>query len=143
MIKMNKIFLNQNFASQEEVFQFLGETMRQVGVVDRALDYVDALHKREKQSTTGLIDGFAIPHGKSDLIKDIAIVYIRNTIGIEWNSLDGSPATDIFALAIPTAGSDEHLDILSTLATSLMDPGICKKLRAVASEKEINEVFKL
>lgn len=140
-MKINDIILNQEFSTQQEVFDFLGKKMEELGVVNQADDYVQALKNREEQSTTGLVDGFAIPHGKSSLIQDAAIVYIRNRQGIEWNSLDGSLITDIFALAIPENSDSNHLDSLIAISTQLMDSDVCQKLRDTQDVDMIRGIF--
>ena len=140
-MKINKIILDQEFKSKDEVFQFLDQQMQELSIVDAQNTYYNALLEREEQSSTGLVDGFAIPHGKSSKIKDAAIVYIRNNTGIEWNSLDGSLITDIFALAIPDNGQSNHLDTLIAISTQLMDAQICKKLRDTSDINEIEKIF--
>lgn len=138
-MEINKIILDCQVSTQEEMFQFLSQEMQKLGIVDSEVDYLDALHIREKESTTGLIDGFAIPHGKSSKIKNSAVIYVRNQVGIEWNSLDGSLVTDVFSLAIPENGN--HLDNLIAISSSLMDPEICQKLRNSDNEEEIKKIF--
>lgn len=140
-MKLDRVVLNQNFISKEEALEFISVQMHELGVVDQAADFLDALHKREAEGTTGLMDGFAIPHGKDVKVKDAAVVYLRNQNGIDWETLDGSRVTDIFALAIPQDGSDEHLDNLIAISTSLMDEEVCERLRAAGNEKEILEIF--
>lgn len=70
-----------------------------------------------------------------------AVVYVRNKTGVEWETLDDTLVTDIFALAIPQDGSDEHLDNLIAISTSLMDEEICERLRAAGNEEEVREIF--
>lgn len=77
---------------------------------------------REKQSTTGFEDGFAIPHARIAEIKKPIIFFIRTKNGIEWNSMDGSKIKYIFALLIPEKNATNlHLEYLSKLATLLLD----------------------
>ncbi len=140
-MKIDKIFLDLTFNSKDEVFHFLSEQMKESGIVEQTQDYYDALLKREAESTTGLVDGFAIPHGKSTNIKDAAIIYIRNTKGIDWNSLDGSLVTDIFALAIPENGAANHLDTLIAISTKLMDQEVCRQLRKAENEEQVKSIF--
>lgn len=140
-MNINKIFLNKTFETQEEVFRFLSEEMKALGIVEDENVYLQAVHHREQESTTGLINGFAIPHGKSAQIKDTAVIYIRNDIGIEWNSLDGSFITDIFALAIPETAAQQHLDTLIAISTKLMDDSICEQLRSYDDEVKISAIF--
>lgn len=140
-MNINKIFLDQTFTTQDEVFQFLSKEMKTLGIVDEEQVYLDAVRHREEESTTGLVNGFAIPHGKSAGIKDAAVLYIRNQNGIEWNSLDGSLITDIFALAIPESAVQGHLDTLISISTKLMDDELCNQLRSCEDEAEIEAIF--
>lgn len=140
-MKINQIYLNQNLDTQEEVFEFLSQAMCELKIVDNPMAYLNALHERESQSSTGLVDGFAIPHGKSNEIKQAAVIYLRNSKGIEWKSLDGSLITDIFALAIPSFSESEQLDTLIALSTQLMDPEVCQRLRLTEDEEEILNIF--
>ncbi len=140
-MNIEKIFLNQQFQNQKEVFQFLGTEMKMLAVVSDEKKFISAVEERESQSTTGLVNGFAIPHGKSSSIEKAMVIYIRNEQGIEWNSLDGSLVTDIFALAIPEAASEEHLNTLISISTNLMDDSVCERLRKTNSEDEIRAIF--
>ena len=69
------------------------------------------------------------------------MVYVINRTGVEWETLDGTKVTDRFALAIPTDGSDEHLDNLIAISTSLMDEDVCERLRAATDEVEVRKLF--
>lgn len=139
-MKINKVLLHQELQTQEEAFHFLANIMKEEGIVSDATSYKKALEDREVQGTTGLVDGFAIPHGKCSEVKEAAVVYVRNKTGIEWNSLDGSRITDIFALAIPE-DEGEHLESLIAISTQLMDPDQCNKLRSLTNEDEIKVIF--
>lgn len=140
-MKIDRVLLNTEFSKKEEVLSFISSQMEELGVVERKEDFLKALHEREAQGTTGLTDGFAIPHGKAVKVKSAAVVYVRNTNEIQWETLDGSQVKDIFALAIPQDGSDEHLDNLIAISTSLMDEDVCARLRETESEEEIKAIF--
>lgn len=140
-MNIDRIFLAQEFNNKDEVFQFLAKQLQELGIVADSKMYIDALYEREAQGSTGLVDGFAIPHGKSENINDAAIIYIRNQKALEWESLDGNPITDIFALAIPENGNHNHLDSLIAISTKLMDPNVCQQLRASQNEEEIKNIF--
>lgn len=140
-MKIDRVLLNTEFSKKEEVLSFISSQMEELGVVERKEDFLEALHEREAQGTTGLTDGFAIPHGKAVKVKSAAVVYVRNTNEIQWETLDGSQVKDIFALAIPQDGSDEHLDNLIAISTSLMDEDVCARLRETESEEEVKAIF--
>lgn len=139
-MKINKVVLGQELQTQQEAFHFLAHQMYLTGIIDDEASYVEALQDRENQGTTGLIDGFAIPHGKCSAVKEAGAIYVRNINGIEWNSLDESKITDIFALAIPQDG-DEHLAALIDISTQLMDSKQCEKLRLTMDKDEIKAIF--
>lgn len=140
-MKLDRVLLNTECSNKEEVLLYISTQMEELGIVDKREDFLKALHERESQGMTGLTDGFAIPHGKDAMVKAAAVVYVRNRAGVEWETLDGTKVTDIFALAIPQDGSDEHLDNLIAISTSLMDEDVCTKLRAAGNEEEVRKIF--
>lgn len=140
-MKIDRIYLNEDLKSQQDVFSFVALEMEKNHVVDYGTDFLEALNEREEQGTTGLIQGFAIPHAKSEKIKTTAIIYIRNIHGIEWNSLDGQLITDIFAFAIPMHDETNHLDDLIELSMQLMDENKRQKLRMLDSLDDMNQLF--
>lgn len=140
-MKIDKIFLDKDFKTKKEVFLFLGEVLQSIEVVDNKDVYIQAIYEREEVISTGLMNGFALPHGKNQLIKRPAVIYLRNHTGIEWGSLDESLITDIFALAIPTEGATNHLDSLIEISTQLVDDDVCEKLRLSNNEEEIQRIF--
>lgn len=141
-MKLDRVLLNTELETKEEVLSYISAQMEEIGIVDRREDFLEALHERETQGMTGLTDGFAIPHGKDARVKAAAVVYVRNKTGVEWETLDETLVTDIFALAIPQDGSNEHLDNLIAISTSLMDEEICERLRAAGNEEEVRGIFK-
>ena len=93
---------------------------------DAALSFIAlyaAFLKREAEGTTGMVDGFAIPHAKTDAVKAASVMVLKAPVGIAfWEILDGAPVTCAIALLVPEseAGS-AHLQILSKVATALTD----------------------
>ena len=139
-MKINKVVLNQEISSQKEAFTKIAQFFLEEGIIKDVDSYIAALETREAQGTTGLVDGFAIPHGKDASVVSAGVVYIRNKQGIEWNSLDGSLVTDIFALAIPETDGN-HLDTLIAISSNLMEETQCAKLRLLNDEEAIKVIF--
>ena len=86
----------------------------------------DALYhdflEREKEFSTGLQDGFAIPHARTDNVKKVTVMFLRNKNGIDWQTLDDQPVKYIFALLVPKqSAGDVHLKMISSLATALLE----------------------
>ena len=94
--------------------------------LDNNPDDEDALYhdflEREKEFSTGLQDGFAIPHARTDNVKKVTVMFLRNKNGIDWQTLDDKPVKYIFALLVPKqSAGDVHLKMISSLATALLE----------------------
>lgn len=121
MVNEELIFIDLDLTTQADVFDFLAETTVARQIATNKKDVQSALKKREEEGTTGMMDGFAIPHAKSDAITKPAILVIKLKQGIEWDSMDGQPTQYIIAMFIPTAESGStHLKVLSQVARMLM-----------------------
>lgn len=139
-MKIDKIILNANVDTIDELFSLVAKTLKNEGKIKDELKFIDALNKRESQSTTGMIDEIAIPHGQSDTVLESTVLYIRNQKGIEWESLDGSKVKHIFALAIKE-GDGNHLDNLIAISSNLMDQDQRDILKRLDSEDDIINHF--
>lgn len=121
MVNEDFIFIDLDLKTQGEVFDFLAKTVVEKQVANDISEVHNALKKRESEGTTGMMDGFAIPHAKSDAITQPAIVVIKLQQGIDWDSMDGQPTQYIISMFIPTAESGStHLKVLSQVARMLI-----------------------
>ncbi len=103
--------------------------------------YRAQVYLREEESTTGIGEGIAIPHGKCDAVKKpgLAAMVIRN--GVEFDALDDEPVTLLFLIAAPNTEDNIHLDVLSKLSVMLMDEEFTAALRNAASVDEFMEII--
>lgn len=90
--------------------------------------YKQKIIEREEQSTTGIGEGIAIPHAKTDAVKKATLAAAVSQDGIDYQSFDGSPAHLFFMIAAPEGANNTHLDVLSRLSTFLMDEGFRQSL---------------
>ncbi len=93
---------------------------------------VETLMKREKLQSTGIGDGFAIPHGKSDAVPQIVACVGRSRSGVDFQSLDGQPTHLFFTLLVPTAQHGMHLKALARISRLLKEPGVREGLLEAA-----------
>lgn len=94
--------------------------------------------ERENEGTTGMMDGFAIPHAKDQSIGEPSILIVTLEQGIEWNSLDGQLINFVIALFIPDSeAGTTHLKLLSAVARLLMRNEVTEQLKAAKSKTEI------
>lgn len=103
--------------------------------------YRKQVYLREEESTTGIGEGIAIPHGKCDAVKKpgLAAMVVKN--GVEFESLDDEPVTLLFLIAAPNTEDNIHLDVLSKLSVMLMDEEFTDALRNAGSVDEFMEII--
>jgi fructose-specific phosphotransferase system IIB component/fructose-specific phosphotransferase system IIA component len=106
------------------------------GKVDDPAAVVASALAREATVSTGLGDGIAIPHAKTDAVSEPVVVYARSREGIDWSSRDGKPATELFLIAVPEqAAGDAHLTILGALSRKLVNPQFRAELSAAGPDR--------
>jgi len=103
--------------------------------------YRKQVYLREEESTTGIGEGIAIPHGKCDAVKKpgLAAMVIKN--GVEFEALDDEPVTLLFLIAAPNTEDNIHLGVLSKLSVMLMDEEFTESLRNASSVDEFMDII--
>ena len=95
---------------------------------------------REKEFSTGLQDGFAIPHARSSYVKKVSVFLIRNKSRLNWETLDGSEVHNLFALAVPVENEGNiHLQMISQLATCLLEDDFKETVQSSNDQNELKK----
>ena len=115
--------------------------MEKGGNLKNKAQYLKDVQAREASGTTGLGDGIATPHAKSAGVKAPGLAAMTIPEGIDFESMDGNPARLFFAIAAPDGGNDEHLMILSKLATMVMDPDFKEALIKATTKEEFLKII--
>lgn len=138
-VKVENIFVAENFASRDEALSFVSNQAVKAGVADDADAVMNAFLAREAEGSTGMMEGFAIPHAKSDAITDAAVIVVKDDSGVTgWDTMDGAPVNVAIALLIPGAqAGTTHLKILSKVAEALMDEGFRATVKGSTDAAEI------
>lgn len=138
-VKVENVFVAENFASRDEVLSFVSNQAVKAGVADDADAVMNAFLAREAEGSTGMMEGFAIPHAKSDAITDAAVIVVKDDSGVTgWDTMDGAPVNVAIALLIPGAqAGTTHLKILSKVAEALMDEGFRATVKGSTDAAEI------
>ncbi|MDR5588602.1 MULTISPECIES: fructose-specific PTS transporter subunit EIIC [Clostridium] len=121
LLKKQGIELNFNPFSKDECIEKLVNLMDKTGNLNNKEEYKKAIIAREAQSTTGIGDGIAIPHGKTNAVKKASLAAAVCKNGVDYDSLDGSLAKLFFMIAVPDNSDNLHLEVLARLSTILMD----------------------
>ena len=122
-VKVDNVFVAEDFASRDEALSFVSNQAVKAGIAGDADAVMNAFLAREAEGTTGMMEGFAIPHAKSDAITEAAVIVVKDESGVTgWDTMDGAPVNVAIALLIPGAqAGTTHLKILSKVAEALMD----------------------
>lgn len=136
LLSEEAIQINGVANSKNEVIDKMVDLMTKNGNINDKEKYKQAVLKREEEGTTGIGEGIAIPHGKSDAVSKTGLSAMVVPNGVEFNSLDGQPAKLLFLIAAPNTKDNVHLDVLSRLSTLLMDTEFRSALLNAKSPKE-------
>ncbi len=108
---------------------------------DKVEDVIDALIERESLTSTGLGYGVALPHVKTDVVKQTCIAFGRSNKGIDFDALDGNPVNFFFLILAPVKTTDEYLKILSAISALMKNEKVRSKLMSAQSADEIYKVL--
>ncbi|WP_026678962.1 PTS fructose transporter subunit IIABC [Fictibacillus gelatini] len=123
--------------TRDDVIEEMIQKLDSAGKLHSAAAFKQAILNRERESTTGIGMNIAIPHGKSNSVKQPTVAFGIKREGVDWGSLDGTDAKLIFMIAVPKdSEGNEHLKILQMLSRKLMDDDYREKLLAVPSKEE-------
>lgn len=136
LLKNASIDLGAHVKDKQDAISHLVDLMDKGGNLKNKEQYKKDVLAREASGTTGLGDGIATPHAKSAGVKAPGLAAMTIPEGIDFQSMDGNPARLFFAIAAPDGGNDEHLMILSKLATMIMDPDFKEALIKAKSKDE-------
>ena len=142
-LDIQKSILVDVFAnSQKDIFKLISNEAVNKGYANDSNLLMEALINRENEGITGMMDGFAIPHAKSNTIKIPALIIFKLTNGVEWNSMDGKKINFVISLLIPEEEKGTtHLQLLSKVARLLMKEEVKNLLKEAKSELEIEAIL--
>lgn len=141
LLTKHTIKLQLDSQQKEAVIEELVTVLDTAGKLNDKEGYKEAVINREKQSSTGIGEGIAIPHAKTASVKEPAIAFGRSTAGVDYESLDAQPSHLVFMIAATEGANNTHLEALSRLSTLLMREEIRKQLLEAATEDEIIEII--
>lgn len=138
-VKVENVFVAEDFASRDEALSFVSNQAVKAGIAGDADAVMNAFLAREAEGTTGMMEGFAIPHAKSDAINEAAVIVVKDESGVTgWDTMDGAPVNVAIALLIPGAqAGTTHLKILSKVAEALMDEDFRATVKGSTNAAEI------
>ncbi len=142
ILDKNIVDLNMQTLTKEDAIKHLSGLLKNAGYISNEEDFISDIYLRESEGITGIGEGIAIPHGKSDSVTRIGIAVGRCEKEIEWASLDGKPVKVIFLFAVSKDQYNaEHLKLLGELAGSLGRGNTSANLCKMRTYEELVEAF--
>ena len=135
------ILLDGRVADKKAALDQMVELMDASGKLRDKETYRQGVYAREQEGSTGIGEGIAIPHCKSDAVIKPGLAAMVVKDGVEFESLDGQPAHLFFLIAAPNTKDNVHLDVLSRLSVLLMDEDFTNKLRQATSVSEFKQII--
>ena len=140
LIEDNYIFLNEVYKSKKELLSFIAAKAEELNICDTKEGLLEDLLAREAEFSTGLQDGFAIPHARSSHVKKVSVFFIRNKSILDWDTLDDSEVHYLFALLVPKENEGNiHLQMISKLATCLLEDDFKDKIKSTSDKSELKD----
>jgi fructose-specific phosphotransferase system IIA component len=139
-LTVDAIKISLESKTKKDVIKELVELLVKSGKVKDRKKMIQTLLEREELGSTGIGQGIAIPHGKSDTVSDLAAAFGLSTDGISFDSLDGEPVNIFFLLVAPEGAAGAHLKALARISSLLKDKYFRKSL---LSAKEAEDVIKI
>ena len=140
LLDARSISLEASPKSKSEALDQIVDLMVKSGKINDKEAYRKQVYAREEESTTGIGEGIAIPHGKCDAVTKPGLAAMVVKDGVEFDSLDGEPVTLMFLIAAPNTEDNIHLDVLSKLSVLLMNEEFTESLRNAKTVEEFMSI---
>lgn len=141
LLKPQSILLNASPTNKADAIYTLGDLMDKGGNLSDKAKYLEAVFAREESGSTGLGDGIATPHAKSAGVKKAGLAAMVVPNGVDFEALDGQPSRLFFMIAAPEGAADTHVEVLSKLATMVIDPDFKNALIQAATVDRFLELI--
>jgi fructose-specific phosphotransferase system IIA component len=141
-LKEELINLNLKGKNKKEIIEELAELMKKRKEITNHELFLRGVFEREELGSTGIGEGIALPHARSNGVSQLIIVFGRSIEGVDFDSLDGEPVNLIFLIGTPKEDIGNYLKALAHLSRILKKESFRKKLLSVSKPEEVILAFK-
>ena len=141
LLDARSILLDASPKSKSEALDQIVDLMVKSEKINDKEAYRKQVYAREEESTTGIGEGIAIPHGKCEAVTKPGLAAMVVKDGVDFDSLDGEPVTLMFLIAAPNTEDNIHLDVLSKLSVLLMNEEFTESLRNAKTVEEFMNII--
>ncbi|MGM0608193.1 MAG: PTS sugar transporter subunit IIA [Candidatus Muiribacteriota bacterium] len=141
LLKKEYIILNPVAQTKEEMLQELCDFSLEKRIISNKDEFLKILKNREKLGSTGIGKNIAIPHGRSECVKNLSLVFARHDRGIDFDSLDGESAKIFFLLAAPLKVESKYLQVLAQLSMLLRSKSFRSEILSAKNPEEVLKII--
>ncbi|WP_157143836.1 fructose-specific PTS transporter subunit EIIC [Brachyspira pilosicoli] len=141
VITLDCINIDLKGQTKSEIIDEMVDILYNNGKLNDREEYKKEILKRESQSSTGMEEGIAIPHGKTDAVKIPTVAIGISKKGVDYESLDGKPSHLFFMIAAPANSNNSHIELLSKITTLLLEDDIREALINAKSKEEVLDIL--
>ena len=141
LLRKELMIMDLKASTKMEAIDEMIEKLKTEGIISDADEFKKLILAREEKSSTGIGEGIAIPHAKTEFVKEPALAMGRKMSGIDYDSLDGEPATLFFMIAAPDGANNTHIETLARLSQLLLDDDFKEALENAKTSDEVLEII--
>ncbi|WP_278846751.1 PTS fructose transporter subunit IIABC [Brachyspira pilosicoli] len=141
VITLDCINIDLKGQTKSEIIDEMVDILYNNGKLNDREEYKKEILNRESQSSTGMEEGIAIPHGKTDAVKIPTVAIGISKKGVDYESLDGKPSHLFFMIAAPANSNNSHIELLSKITTLLLEDDIREALINAKSKEEVLDIL--
>ncbi|RMC41282.1 MULTISPECIES: fructose-specific PTS transporter subunit EIIC [unclassified Lactobacillus] len=142
ILEIRNIKTDVDIPNRDEALKYLADFAVNNNLANDSKKVYASYANREQEGSTGMTDGFAIPHAQSAAIEKSAMLILKLKHPIDWQSLDGQKIDIVISFLIPQVDSNEHLKYLSNTAKLLTHEDFIAKLKIANTAQDIFNLFK-
>ncbi len=142
ILAKEQIIISTELTTKEGILRLMAERAVELGLADNCQQLVESFMEREALGPTGIGDGIAIPHAKSDCVTRVSVMIVKSEQPVLWESFDDTPVSLAIALLVPQDNPDNiHLQVLSGLTRKLVNVQFKQALFSSATPDEFMDLF--
>lgn len=141
ILSPESMIMDLQATTKEEAINEMADLEVATGIVNNKEKFVESIWAREKESTTGIGGGIAMPHARNEYINKARVLFAKSEKGVDYDSLDQQPVHLFFMITAPAGADNTHLQALAKLSSLLINPDLVEKLKAAKTADEVIDLF--
>ena len=141
-LREDLILLDLHPKDMEECLRMMVDEASSRGAIPDATDAIHRLLEREHTMSTGMGGGVAVPHAKTDKVRNLVVAMAQVADGVDFKAIDGKPVYLVFMLLGPPDSTRQHVDLLARIAYLVKTPGVIEALRGAGNSRDVLDTLR-